>query len=158
MTTEPITYLYRCFDRDGQLLYVGVTDNVERRKREHAKDKFWWHDVARVTRMAFQRRIEALWAEWAVISTCGPIYNCSATIPVVPNEHADEPDIRPATQLRPSSDVAGTLLKIKRAHPNWANTMPSARSCAAVLGVSPSTGLSYQKRLIAELAREENVS
>lgn len=33
---EPVFYLYRCFDREGQLLYAGITDDVERRKREHA--------------------------------------------------------------------------------------------------------------------------
>lgn len=79
---DPLTYLYRCFDREGQLLYVGVADDVERRKRQHAGEKYWWHDVARVTKMAFPRRIEALWAEWAVITTCAPLYNATATIPI----------------------------------------------------------------------------
>jgi predicted GIY-YIG superfamily endonuclease len=102
---EPVTYLYRCFDRDGQLLYVGVTDNVERRKREHAKDKFWWHDVARVTRMAFQRRTEALWAEWAVISTCAPVYNCSATIPLVPGDRSATPALRVVDGTATSADA-----------------------------------------------------
>lgn len=82
--TGPIVYLYRCFDLDGQLLYVGITDNVDRRKKEHSKDKHWWRDVSRVTRMAFQTRTEALWAEWAVISTCNPIYNGVIAVPVLP--------------------------------------------------------------------------
>jgi hypothetical protein len=83
---EAITYLYRCFDRDGQLLYVGVSDNVDRRLRQHVVDKFWWGDVTKVTRMAFPRRIEALWAEWAVISTCHPIYNGVAAVPPVADQ------------------------------------------------------------------------
>lgn len=78
------TYLYRCYDRDGQLLYAGITDNVERRKRDHAKDKFWWGDVSKVTVMAFETRPQALWAEWAVITTCHPVYNRSATLPATP--------------------------------------------------------------------------
>lgn len=88
-----ITYLYRCFDREGELLYAGITDDVERRKREHAKDKFWWRDVARVTKVAFPRRIEALWAEWAVISTLKPAYNRA----VSPPDGAPEPT--PAAQI-----------------------------------------------------------
>lgn len=80
------TYLYRCWDVYGHLIYVGITDDVERRKREHAKDKHWWPDVAKVTVMAFPRRIEALWAEWAVITTCSPTYNKSATLPATPDE------------------------------------------------------------------------
>lgn len=75
------TYLYRCFDREGELLYVGITDNVERRKKEHAVEKFWWGDVVRVTSMAFQTREQALWAEWAVINTCNPLHNSSRSVP-----------------------------------------------------------------------------
>lgn len=80
-----LIYLYRCFDRDGQLLYVGITDDVERRKREHAKEKFWWPDVAKVTTMAFETREAALWAEWAVITTCHPVYNKAAVRPATPD-------------------------------------------------------------------------
>jgi hypothetical protein len=88
------TYLYRCFDRDGQLLYVGITDDVDRRLRQHAVDKFWWPDVTKVTRMAFQRRTEALWAEWAVITTCHPIYNGTAAVPLT-SENTIEGLLRP---------------------------------------------------------------
>lgn len=77
-------YLYRCFDRDGQLIYAGITDDVERRRKEHAAEKFWWPDVARVTTMAFENRLQALWAEWAVITTCAPVYNKAAVLPPVP--------------------------------------------------------------------------
>lgn len=76
-----------------------------------------------------------------------------------------EANVRPITSARrtPNGDsnsdqITANLRAIKRKHKDWRTSMPSARSCAAVLGVSPSTGLSYQKRLIAELAREENVS
>lgn len=79
------TYLYRYFDDTGQPLYAGITGDVERRKREHAKGKHWWPEVARVTTMSFERRIEALWAEWACITTFQPVYNRSAVVPEAPD-------------------------------------------------------------------------
>lgn len=41
-------YVYRCFDADGQALYVGMTrrDWVKRLEGHHGKT--WWHDVTRV--------------------------------------------------------------------------------------------------------------
>lgn len=85
MTDGGSTYLYRCWDVYGHLIYVGITDDVARRKRDHARDKHWWPDVARVTVMAFPRRVEALWAEWAVITSCSPTYNKSAVLPTTPD-------------------------------------------------------------------------
>lgn len=81
---KPVTYLYWLWDRDGQLIYVGITDDVERRMRDHAKDKFWWRDVARTTKVAFQTRYEAEWAEWAVIATSRPVYNRALSPPPLP--------------------------------------------------------------------------
>lgn len=41
--------LYRMYDTRGVLLYVGVTFNVPDRMRNHAREKFWWDDVYRIT-------------------------------------------------------------------------------------------------------------
>jgi predicted GIY-YIG superfamily endonuclease len=76
-----LTYLYRCFDRYGVLLYVGITDDPDRRMQDHAVEKFWWNDVATKTHMAFKTREQALWAEWAVISTCHPLHNRRTSAP-----------------------------------------------------------------------------
>ena len=43
---EP-TALYRLYDCDGTLMYVGITSNPERRFSEHASDKHWWPHVTR---------------------------------------------------------------------------------------------------------------
>lgn len=80
-----MTHLYRCWGRDGQLLYVGITDDMDVRRRHHARHKHWWGDVAKVTTMSFERRIEAQWAEWAVITTSGPTYNRSIAMPPAPD-------------------------------------------------------------------------
>jgi predicted GIY-YIG superfamily endonuclease len=41
--------LYRHFDKEGRLLYVGRTNDYARRTGEHAKSKPWWKDVASST-------------------------------------------------------------------------------------------------------------
>jgi hypothetical protein len=43
------TALYRCYDPDGWLLYVGITLDPARRFREHAKTFGWWPAVASTT-------------------------------------------------------------------------------------------------------------
>jgi hypothetical protein len=78
-------YLYSCWGHDGSILYAGYTDDVERRKRQHAKEKYWWPDVNRVTWVGFDREVEARWAEWAVITMCRPAYNKSRTTPSTPD-------------------------------------------------------------------------
>ncbi len=68
-------FLYRLYGVRGQLLYAGIADDVEVRLEKHAVEKIWWAQVTRVEVMAFGNRQQALWAEWAVVSTCRPTYN-----------------------------------------------------------------------------------
>lgn len=37
--------LYRLFDHDSTLLYVGVTVNLQNRMRQHQRKQSWWIDV-----------------------------------------------------------------------------------------------------------------
>lgn len=91
-----LTYVYRCWDREGQLLYVGIAADVGKRRAQHAQDKYWWPDVTRVTTMAFATRFEAMWAEWAVITTCNPVYNRVVAPPLMPAPATDAPPpVRP---------------------------------------------------------------
>lgn len=39
-------WLYRIFDADGRLLYIGVTVNVSRRIREHRNARWWREEIA----------------------------------------------------------------------------------------------------------------
>jgi predicted GIY-YIG superfamily endonuclease len=54
------TTLYRLFDQDGELLYVGISGRWVRRLASHAARQGWWDDVASVTRQPFPSRSEAL--------------------------------------------------------------------------------------------------
>lgn len=42
-------FLYRLYDADDQLLYVGITGNLEARLQGHSNYQSWWPQVARHT-------------------------------------------------------------------------------------------------------------
>lgn len=54
------TALYRLYKADGELLYIGISNNPEKRWRFHAADKPWWHWVARRDVTWLDSRQEAL--------------------------------------------------------------------------------------------------
>jgi len=72
--TPRATALYRFFDKDGQLLYVGVAYNPTMRFRQHRKAK-WWPLVANHTLDWLPTRAQAEAAESAAIQTELPLCN-----------------------------------------------------------------------------------
>lgn len=73
------TALYRLFDAEGALLYVGITVNVEQRWTEHERAKPWWPQVAEKRVEWFENRPLALTAELQAIKTERPIHNVVGT-------------------------------------------------------------------------------
>ncbi|MEW2225730.1 GntR family transcriptional regulator [Streptomyces sp. NPDC007044] len=71
------TALYRLFDTEGRLLYAGISDDPDRRWRQHADDKSWWPQVASKTVEWFDTEPEARAAETAAIKTELPVHNKS---------------------------------------------------------------------------------
>lgn len=69
------TSLYRFFDDQGRLLYVGITERGAMRWGEHRKDKHWWDDVASSTIEHFATRSRAEAAEKSAIQAERPLYN-----------------------------------------------------------------------------------
>ena len=67
--------VYRCFDADGVLLYVGSTIDVPRRMREHGRYSPWFGRMARVEVTDFQEQNFALEAERGAIKEEGPKCN-----------------------------------------------------------------------------------
>ena len=64
------TQLYRQFDRDGTLLYVGVSLSAEARRSRHKRVKARWFDqIALIEVETFSTREAALAAETAAIAT-----------------------------------------------------------------------------------------
>lgn len=76
--------LYRFWDADRHLLYVGITVNPGARWKNHTKDKAWWLDVAHVTIEQHPTRQAVLDAERTAILTERPRHN------VVHNQGTDQ--------------------------------------------------------------------
>ena len=68
--------LYRHYNAEDELLYVGITFRGEKRMREHAKTQTWWKEVA-YTRYDhnFSSLAELEIAETAAIRCEEPRYN-----------------------------------------------------------------------------------
>lgn len=75
MIGDDLTALYRFFDADGRLLYVGISDNIRSRWGHHRNHKSWWPDVARATVELFDTWGAAAEAEDLAIKTEDPLYN-----------------------------------------------------------------------------------
>ena len=69
-----MTALYRHFDADGRLLYVGIARSVTARLAQHA-DSPWDDQIARVEVERFATREEAEAAEREAIRAEKPIHN-----------------------------------------------------------------------------------
>lgn len=67
--------LYRIYDHDAALLYVGITNNPVTRFREHGAAKDWWPRVANIGIVTFHSREELEAAEKTAIRDEKPRYN-----------------------------------------------------------------------------------
>jgi predicted GIY-YIG superfamily endonuclease len=68
--------VYRCFDAQGNLLYIGASYNAVKRLSEHRGwSAYWFHKCKRVDVQHFDNRQDALLAEAMAIRTENPLYN-----------------------------------------------------------------------------------
>lgn len=67
--------VYRLFDADGTLLYVGVANDPPMRLESHSRIKKWWAQVKRHELEWHSDRAAALRAEAAAIHDENPLYN-----------------------------------------------------------------------------------
>lgn len=74
-TAEPPHTLYRFWNSEGALLYIGLTDHPLRRWSQHSKSKSWWHQVAGITIEHFDTRNQLNKAERAAIKAERPLHN-----------------------------------------------------------------------------------
>lgn len=68
------TALYRLYDADDQLLYVGITNMPNVRLAAH-RGRGWWHQVARTEVEWYETRQPAAQAEVRAIQEEWPLYN-----------------------------------------------------------------------------------
>lgn len=69
--------VYRCYDADGALLYVGFTGNLRERRRIHKARFGWWADVAQVTSTRPTTKTAAIRYERMTIRAEQPTINVS---------------------------------------------------------------------------------
>ena len=76
-----MTSLYRHFDRDGRLLYVGISKNAIARLGDHKRKASWYPDIRNVSIASYPNRDAALRAEARAIRTENPIHNAMRPAP-----------------------------------------------------------------------------
>ena len=74
------TALYRHYNAAGELLYVGITDCLSARDKQHAAKSDWHGDVRKTATKWFYTRAEARAAEAMAIVTDAPIYNVHCAV------------------------------------------------------------------------------
>lgn len=74
------TILYRYFDNDANLLYVGITKNQFKRFSAHASKALWVSQINYATFEHFDTRSDALDAEAEAIRTENPKYNIAGVL------------------------------------------------------------------------------
>lgn len=110
--------LYRHFDKDGALLYVGVSLSAIQRLSQHREASHWSGDIASVKVEWFADRKEAITAERAAITSENPRHNLyRPKVAEVVNARAEESRqdlIRRLVQFNPtySRDEAAGILGV----------------------------------------------
>ena len=92
-STATRTKVYRHFDKDGALLYVGVSLNAVVRLSQHKRVSHWFDEIHNITIESFETRKQALDAETKAIQEEKPKYNIQKTaarLPVKLQEIVDE--------------------------------------------------------------------
>lgn len=69
------TALYRWYDSNGELLYVGISSNAAFRAVQHETTKAWWSETATCRVEHFADRLEAERAETEAIASENPRFN-----------------------------------------------------------------------------------
>ena len=93
--------LYRMFNRDGVLLYVGITNNPKGRFRTHSESQPWWSEVVNITLEHLPSRLHRQAAESNAIKDEGPLYNIARPAgayvpePTCPSCASSKPDLMP---------------------------------------------------------------
>lgn len=72
--TLPFT-LYRLYDKNEELLYIGKTINISMRISQHRYSKSWWEEVRSIGLTHFDSISELSRAERIAIKSEDPLYN-----------------------------------------------------------------------------------
>jgi len=155
------TALYRHYDQQGKLLYVGISLNAVARLSQHSTASEWFARLGSVQVQWLDTRDEALAAERAAINAEGPIFNRQRR---TPDSMPGSLSIRLVEGLRPKAaryavydkSCPGLLLRVA---PSGLKTWSviyrhGDRQCRLTLGTYPAHGLP-EARLWARRVRAQ---
>lgn len=77
-------FLYRHFDKDEALLYVGLTRNILARTGAHSHLKDWFDRVTKITIERYETRQDGLQAERDAIQAENPVFNIAGRTDPIP--------------------------------------------------------------------------
>lgn len=89
------TALYRLLDKDGRLLYIGVSHKPDVRWGQHSESKSWWSEVDQRKVEWHDTRAAAERAELAAIAAERPMYNVVGTVAATVNNLGGKTPTRP---------------------------------------------------------------
>ena len=75
MSKIEFTTLYRAFNKNNELLYVGISGSLMTRMNSHKRTKSWFKEISCLTTKHYDTREEALTAESKAIKEENPKYN-----------------------------------------------------------------------------------
>jgi excinuclease UvrABC nuclease subunit len=103
------TAVYRFFNADDQLLYVGITFNLGARFNAHERSSAWWSHQRSVKVVWRDTRNEALAEESAAIQAEKPIHNVAGTRP--PQVRIRKVRLDPSTREAIAREVRGEVAR-----------------------------------------------
>jgi predicted GIY-YIG superfamily endonuclease len=150
------TAIYRLYDAEERLLYVGISMAPERRWEEHALQKLWWHLVARKEVEWVGSRVEALAAEEAIERSEKPRFGDTHRF----GGMRERPARRDAPELKQGvADVADRLRKSLHAGEYQpGERLPAVRALADLYGVSIAMVRSALEDLYSERVLDQRTS
>jgi predicted GIY-YIG superfamily endonuclease len=108
---ETPTALYRLYDAEGKLLYIGITGDIKARFAQHAETKAWWPDVTRKTVEWHAARSEASQAELEAIKAERPVHNIAGAALVSGGVAFDLSDLRAKVSGEEVFELAQTEMR-----------------------------------------------
>lgn len=117
------THLYKHFNAEGKLLYVGISLSTITRLSQHKEHSHWFASIARVEILKFASRERALEAERLAIIEENPEHNIKR--PKIPSKYTREQE---ADARAARGALTGRLVRY--------NPTYSMREAGEVLGIS----------------------
>lgn len=84
----PTPVLYRCYDRDQRLLYIGMTAFPSRRFKQHRRGSSWWNQVDRIDLSSYRNFRVLEQAEIRAIRVEKPKFNVVGRETLAPGRRA----------------------------------------------------------------------